>query len=224
MMRLVKAGLLLSLAGAIVPAGFAAKDPTDARVLLVPADQSAAVKSLLTPGDLGASWKGGPETPNAMKIPVCPIYKPNNSDLVVTGHAESYAEQANLGIQVDADVAVFRSAKQVDVLFQRMLQPKLGSCLKFNLLKTLVGSQVDVELGTVTRLPIAKIGTHTALFRVAMAVKSGSSTVGVNSDFLYVSTGRTVFFVSVTSPEPSAKTAQTIETRVARLLVKRAVA
>ena len=93
--------------------------------------------------DLGPAWSGGAEKPTSLKIPICPANQPNNSDLTITGHAESVLTLESAGLQVDTDVVVFKTPTQVTKLVERILQPTLADCLEYDLLKSVGGHGRD---------------------------------------------------------------------------------
>ena len=108
----------------------------------------------------------------SLKIPVCPSNQPNNSDLTITGHAESSLTLDSAAIQVDTDVLVFKNAGQVSKLVKRTSSTRPSSdCLRYDLIKSVGGQGVTVV--GVSQLPVAKAGDHSALYRVTLAVKVG---------------------------------------------------
>ena len=94
-----------------------------------------------------------------------------------------------------------------------MLQPTLAACLRYDLLKSVAGTTVTV--GGVKRLSLAKVGTHAALYRVALADKTGGKEVPVDNDFLFVAKSRTVFFTSVVAPAALESQLGAFEKRIA---------
>jgi len=213
--------ILAALAVGLVTASAAlAADPLDPKVKITATDQAHARAALLVRNDLGPAWVGGERKPNALKLPVCPAQHPDDSDLTISGHTEAVFNNGNGGIQVDSDVVILRSAKQVDTQFNRILQPKLATCLKYDLFKSVGGT--NVIIGKVTRLDLAKVGTHSALFRVALIYKTGKTGVDVISDFMFLGQGRTEWFVNVVAPASVDSQLVALENRIARTLVKRA--
>jgi hypothetical protein len=208
--------VLLAVLAALLAAAVAAADTTDPKTKITKADQARASASLLRFSDLGAAWSGAAETPTSLKIPVCPGQQPNNSDLVLTGHAESYLELKTEGLQIDTDVEVFRNAGQVDALYKRMTAPLLSSCLQYDLLKSVGGTAAKV--GKVTKLALVSAGSHSSDYRVALTY-SGHPIV---SDYVFVAQGRTQFFVNVVAPGPLASQLLALENRVAKTLAGRA--
>src|SRR4051812_47153601 len=164
-----------------------ARDPWDPRTKVRRADQQKAAATVVTQNDLGAGWTGGARKPTSFKAPTCPAQRPNDGDLTLTGHAEALFSNGNGGIQIDSDVEVFPNAKQARARFVRFLQPKLFTCLKYDLAKSLGGS--GFTFLNPTRLDFPKVAERVGAFRVPVAVKSGSQTVTVDADFLYLGVG-----------------------------------
>jgi hypothetical protein len=218
-MRRVLPGLL---AVALVAAAVAvAADSTDPKVALTKADQALASRIVLKFNDLGAAWSGGPEQPKSLKVPICPANVPNNHDLTITGHAETGLNLASAGIQVDTDVAVFRSAAQVAKLVKRtILSAAVLDCLRYDLIKSVGGQGVTVV--GVAGVPVAKAGDRSVLYRVTLSVKSGSKAVPVYSDFLYVSQGRAQYFVNVVAPGALKAELPSLENGIAKKLAAKA--
>jgi hypothetical protein len=208
-------------AALLVAASAVAADSTDPKIRLSKADQAMASKLVLRFTDLGPAWSGGAEKPTSLKIPVCPSNQPNDSDLTVTGHAESGLNLTSAATQVDTDVLIFKSAKQVGKLVSRVIEsPSLGDCLRYDLIKS-VGAQ-GVTIVGVSQVPVAKAGDHSALFRVTLSVKSGSKTVPVYSDFLYVSKGRAQYFVNIVAPGSIKTELPSLENGIAKKLAAKA--
>jgi hypothetical protein len=208
------------LASASVAVAVAA-DSTDPKVALTKADQAYASSSTLEVNDLGPAWAGGAEKPSSLKIPVCPSNQPNNSDLTITGHAESRLTLESAAVQVDTDVLVFKNAGQVSKLVKRIiLAPAIGDCLRYDLIKSVGGQGVTVV--GVSQAPVAKAGDHSALFRVTLSAKSGSKSVPVYSDFLYVSQGRAQYFVNIVAPGALKSELPSLENGIAKKLAVKA--
>ena len=212
---------LVVLAAALAVVAIAtAADSTDPKIKLTKADQGYANKVVLRFNDLGPAWAGGTEKPTSLKVPICPANQPNNSDLTITGHAESGLDLQSAAIRVDTDVVVFRNAKQVGSLVRRIFVPTIGECLRYDLLKSVGGQGVTIV--GVSQLPLRKAGDHSVLFRVTLDVKSNGKVVPVYSDFLYVSKGRTHYSVNVVAPGTAKTQLPSLENGIAKLLAARA--
>ncbi len=173
---------------------------------------------MLRAGDLGPAWTGGPETPKSVKIPICPANQPRYSDLTITGHAESGLSLATQGVDVDTDAEVFKSKAQVSKLFSRVVTPALGGCLRYDLVNS-IGRTATV--GLMTKEPVPAVGDHVGLFRLDLTLKSGGKTVHVLSDYLFLSSGRTQFFVNIVAPANVASELPALESHIAKMLALR---
>jgi hypothetical protein len=214
-------GAALVLVAALAAAAAARADPLDPHVRLTRSDQAVAAASVLRFGDLGPAWSGGAVAPRSLKIPLCPV-QPNNSDLVITGHAESTLTLPSQGLQVDSDVEVLQTARQAGLLAARILRPGLGGCLAYDLLRSgLAGGSTTV--GRVTRLPVAAVAGRVALYRVVLTVLTHGQRVEVFSDYLFLTRGRTQFFVNVISPGNLAGELKSFENAMAKTLARRGI-
>src|SRR5262249_14919725 len=158
-----------SLAGAALLAAFVtaaadARDPWDPRTKIRQADQQKAAATILAQADLGAGWTGGARKPTSFKAPTCPAQRPNDGDLTLTGHAESLFSNGNGGIQIDTDVEVYPTTKQAKARFVRFMQPKLFSCLKYDLAKSIGGGRATILKPA--RLDLPHVGERDATLPV----------------------------------------------------------
>jgi hypothetical protein len=206
--------------GAVAAAAADARDPWDPVTKIRRADQSKAAATVLTKADLGPGWAGGARKPVSLKAPTCPAQRPNDGDLTLTGHAESVFNNGNGGIQVDSDVEVFATAKQAKARFVRFMQSKLMTCLRYDLAKSIGGN--GYTFLKPSRLDFPKLAERTAAFRVPIAVKAGSQTVTVDSDFLFLGVGRSQIYVNLVAPSVQEPQLRGFELEVAKLLLKRA--
>jgi hypothetical protein len=205
--------------GLVVAALAAAADSTDPKTKTTKAGQAAANAAVLKVTDLGPAWSGGAEKPVSLKIPICPGNQPNDSDLTITGHAESVFTLESSGLQIDSDALVFKTPAQVTKLVARTMGKALMGCLEYNLVKSL-GTSADVQKAT--QLRVAKAGDHVLLYRVPLKVKSGTQTVRVYNDFLFLSKGRTQLFVSLVAPSSLDDQLPALENRIAKTLAAHA--
>jgi hypothetical protein len=190
-----------------------ADDPT---VRINAADQAKARASLLRASDLGAGWTGGPRKPDPLKAPSCPGFDPKESDLVITGHADAtYKKQ---GVEVDSDVQVMQNAAAVRTDFSRTVRPPLAACLG-HIFAQAAGAGAKVV--SAKRVAFPRIGAVSAAFRVTTDVTSGSQTVRLLVDFVFVGQGRTEYSLSVIAPAQAQADVGPFEQRLARALVLR---
>lgn len=209
------AAVVLVLAGTFVAAA-AARDPWDPVTKIRAADQVKAAAAVLTRADLGAGWAGGARKPTSLKAPTCPAQRPNDGDLTLTAHAESVFSNGNGGIQIDSDVEVFRNPRQAKARFDRFLQPKLATCLRYDLSKSFGGAKVTML--KVKRLRFDRVADRVAAFRVPVVYNG----LTVDSDFIFLGHGRSQIYVNVVAPSLQESQLPGFELQVAKLLVKRA--
>ena len=135
------ARLLLALLGALVLVGTAAAGTADHnQVSLTAKDQAVAKRIVIKSADLGGAWAGGYVKPDLNDVLVCANYHPKQSDLVVTGAAES--KFSVTGAQLDSIAQVFRSPTMVATDWKRsVLNPQLQSCLRTTLAGNLSATQ-----------------------------------------------------------------------------------
>jgi len=210
---------VVSLA-ALTVAGVALGDPLDPKIHITSADQAAAAAVILTSNDLGAGWNGGAIKPASMKMPRCPAQQPNFSDLTLTGHAEANFNNGNGGWQVDSDVTVLKTAKQVTTQFARLMKPKLGTCVRYDVLKT-TGTDPSIQLGLVKRITFPKVAPIALLYRTSIIVKAGKTSVTVYDDTIMLAKGRTSIWMNFIAPSTDQGPLELREQQIAKALVAR---
>jgi hypothetical protein len=212
--------VVVGVCALIVASAALAADSTDPRLRITKADQAKAASAVLRFSDLGPAWSGGATRPTSLKAPICPGNQPNDSDLTITGHAELLSLQG-AGLQVDTDAEIFKTPAQVAKLVRRTMGSAVTGCLKYNLLKS-IGTGGTV--GATRALTVPKAGDRAALYRVEVSVKAPGSMqkVSVFSDYLFVSAGRTQFFVNLVAPSSAEDALPALENRIAKLLASRA--
>jgi hypothetical protein len=205
---------------ALVAAAAASADPLDPKIRINSSDQAAAARVLVTQDDLGAGWSGGRINPVSLKMPRCPTLQPNFSGLTLTGHVESNFNNGNGGWQVDTDVTMLKTPKQVSRQFALLSKPQLGTCVRYDVLKT-TGSDPNIKLGLVKRLTFPKLGTFARAYRTTIVVKAGKGTVTVYDDTVMLAKGRTSVWMNFIAPSTEAGPLELREQEVARLLLGR---
>ena len=216
--RALGASVVAALLVTVVAA--AATDPLDPKVKIVQSDQAAATAALIRQSDLGTGWAGGPTTPTNFKAPRCPALQPNFHDLTVTGHAEAFFHLDQAGWQIDSDVTVLKSATQVAAQYKRLFQPKLTTCIKYDVLKS-TGADPNVHLGITKRLDFPKVAPIVAFYRTSILYQVGKRTVEVYDDTLMLSKNRTQFWINIVAPSSDRGPLELREQEIARTLVKR---
>jgi hypothetical protein len=189
---------------------------------LTAADQALARSLVVRQSDLGSAsvWHGGMKKPDLSAGPNCPSYHPEESDLPVTGAAESdYTDQA-AAVEYDSEAEILQTAKMVQLDWQRSVQPGLITCLRSTLEKGLPASETLVSVG---RVAVPKISTHAAEYRIVFDVHrtTAPKTVRLMTDILLVGHDRAEINLTTTAPYVARGPVEQSELRLARILVAR---
>ena len=208
-------GLLSCAIGLCVPSIAAADDYTraiDAR------DQAAAKAAVLRKSDFGAfPVTGGATKPDTSGGARCSYYNPKESDLVLTGEAESLFRGSLL--EVRADVSVLRSAGMVATDWNRSFAPSgFMRCMR-ELAQKGMGSSGKVV--SVARLPFPKVGARTYAFRVVTDVTASGQKLRMMVDFVVFSQGRAEALLSTTAPLSLRTALRPVEIALARAMAAR---
>jgi hypothetical protein len=188
------------------------------------ADQALARAIVLTQSDLGSAWKGGAKKVDTSAPPSCPNFQPRQSDLLVTGDAESEFSDAAAGVQYDSEAQILQTAHMVQLDWQRSIrQPGLLPCLRSILTKSL---PADERIISVARVAIPKLATYGAEIRVVINVHGTTAPkdVPVMIDELLVGRNRAEITLTTTAPYTERGPVEQSELRLAKLLVARAPA
>jgi hypothetical protein len=190
------------------------------QIRLNAADNAAARAIVLRQSDFGnmPGWSGGVKKPDLSSTgPTCANFHPKNSDLVLTGVAES--EFQNAGVFVDSEAQVLRTAEMVKLDWQRsVLAPGLLSCLRSYLAKS---APANAKVHAIQRLAFPRVAQYTAAFRLAIDVKTAGTTLRMLLDFLLVGKGRTEVTLTTVAPYEARGAIKSAEVRLAHLLVSR---
>ncbi len=182
-------------------------------------DNALARAAVVRSADLGAAgWTGGLVKPDLSPPPSCPGYHPKQSDLVLTGVAESRFTRPGLAVQSVAQLLM--TSRMVTLDWQRTIEtPGLVPCLRSHLGKSLGASATVVSFAKAT---FPQVATYTAAFRAIVAVHAAGRTVRVLVDIVVFGRGRTELTLTTTAPAAAASLLAPTELRLARLLVARA--
>ena len=185
------------------------------------ADQTAARATVLRRSDLGSTsgWTGGRVKPDLSPGPTCPNYHPKQSDLVLTGAAQSSFR--NGPVAIGNQVQVMKTRRMVRLDWQReILAPGALPCLRRDLAKDL-GSTATVR--SFKRIPFPRIATYTAEFRALVDVRVlGGATAHLVVDAVLLGPGRSEISFTVAGPAAERAALSAAERRLARKVVARA--
>ena len=102
-----------------------------------------------------------------------------------------------------------------------MLKPTLGQCLVYDLQKSgVLGTSYTI--GKLQQLPAPKVGDNATIIRIPVSGQVGWPEGAVYADYIFVTKGRTQFFVNLISPSNLGSSALTnLESRIAKTLAAR---
>jgi hypothetical protein len=184
-------------------------------------DQAAAKTAVVLKSDLqNTGWTGGAKKPDLSPAPTCANFDPKQSDLVLTGAAETDWKHANL--ELDTVAQVLQSADMVEKDWQRTVaDPASFSCTKTYVKKNLGGS-ANERFVSMTRVPFPAVGTHARAYITRIDVTSNGKTAPVLIEDVLLTTGRTEISLSSTTAGPYAVAVADADIALARALVHRA--
>ena len=217
MTRAALAPVLLAVALGLVP-GAGARIADRPRISFTAADLAAAKAAVVRRTDLGSSgWTGGARKPDLSSTMSCPGYEPKQSDLVVTGAAESVFQNTGLAVQSVAQVLKTRAMVGRD-WSRTVVAPKAFACLRTMMARSLPSSQ---RLVSFTRLPFPHIARYTAAFRALVEVSAGGRHGQVVADVVVVGRSRTELTLSVEAPAAAKGSLPAAEVRLAKRMLAR---
>ena len=200
--RLITVGVALC-AAALVAAGAAAAENYQYRIAAK--DKSAAASVVLTRADLGGlpGWTGGevkPDRSPETSADRCNGYLPKQSDLVVTGDAETkYSFQ---GTTIETQIQLLRTPGMVATDWHRSMEvPDYVACAREHFQSQLPAGEHFISL---TKLPYSTYGTKSAAYRALFTLSRLGRSVRVAVDIIAFYVGRTEATVIISGLAPSA--------------------
>lgn len=203
---------------AIAPVALAAGPRNQEQVRFNPADQAAARAAVLRKADLGSGWGGGRTKPDTSAKMSCPGYEPKQSDLVLTGAAETVWGRS--GMEVQSLAQVLRTPAMVARDWQRtVVDPRAIACLRTTLAKGLTSRE---RLVSFKRVAFPRLARFSRLYRAVIEVRAQGQKVRVFADFVLVGSRRTELTLSVTAPNAIRASVSRSEVKWARAMLARA--
>jgi hypothetical protein len=180
-----------------------------------------AKRIVLKSADLGGAWAGGYVKPDLNDALVCANYHPKQSDLVVTGAAESKFSVS--GAQLDSVAQVFRSPAMVETDWKRsVLNPQLPSCLRTTLAGNLSATQKLVSLGRLA-FPEGN-GIHGREYRLVIEETANGTVARGILDLIVFSRGRSELSLTTIGSYADRANISKVERVLAGVMLTRATA
>ena len=218
--RLIAAATVVAIAALMLAlAALADKE----KIQLNATDQAFARATVLKKADLGTvgTWIGGAVKPDLSSTTPCSTFQPKQSDLVLTGVAETKYQQP--GFEFDSEAQVLQTPEMVKLDWQRtVLAPQLLPCLRVGLAKQVPSTKATIV--SVRRIAFPHITAQTAAIRALVDVKAGTSPVPVRIfvDVVLVGRGRTEISLTTTALFVNDKITRAAEARFALIFASRA--
>lgn len=203
---------------ALVPAALASTPPNKEQVRINRADQGAAKAAVLRKADLGPGWGGGATKPDTSAKMSCRGYEPKQSDLVLTGAAETVWGRS--GIQLQSIAQVLKTPAMVARDWQRtVVDPRAIACLRTTLARQLTSAE---RLVSFKRVAFPRLARYSRLYRAVIEVRANGQKVRVFADFVLTGRRRTELTLSVTAPAAIQGSVSRSEVKWARAMLARA--
>jgi hypothetical protein len=187
------------------------------------ADQAAAKTAVVRKGDLTTpGWTGGAKAPDLSPALTCANFHPKQSDLVLTGAAESLWK--NTGLELDTEAQVLQTEQMVALDWQRTVaDPHAFTCTRATVKKNFSGKG-PVKFVSFVRLPFPKVGKYSRAYLTTVDVTSNGTTAPIVIEDILIANKRTEFTITSTTQAVAAREIAAADVRVASLLVARAKA
>jgi hypothetical protein len=210
---------LVLLAG--LSASTAAGAPGDPQRQFTSADQAKARVIALKASDLpGAGWKGTRSAGGGGDL-TCDDFRPDQSDLVETGRAESLDfERANVAF-ASSVTGIFRTKAMADDSFARVTAPGLVKCMR-SVFTDSLGSTPGVRVvgSREQASPVPKLAPRSRAYRLAITLEAAGQRVQAVLDTILLGSGRAntaVLVVTVGAPFSKASLAALSRRIVSRM-------
>jgi hypothetical protein len=182
--------VLLLIVVLAVPALALAAD-TDPKRKINPTDERKAASIVFKRTDFAAGWKRT-TTPSSDDDLNCSFYRPDGSDLTLTGDAESEFERAGGFPSVLSYADVYATAKDAAAAWSRTVKPALARCLAQFFQSEVSEPGTKVTVVNYGKIAFPRVAPRTAAFRinVKMTVTQNDQTVTVPLTLHIVVVGR----------------------------------
>lgn len=181
---------LLLLVALAVPALALAAD-TDPKRKINPADERKAASIVFKRSDLTAGWKrtSSPTTDDDIS---CSYYKPEGSDLTLTGDAEAEFEQSGGLPSVYSYADIYATSKDAAAGWTRTVKPALPRCLAEYFKNEVTDASTKVTIVKTGPIAFPRLAPRTAAYRIAakLAVTASGQTQTVPLTLNMVVVGR----------------------------------
>jgi hypothetical protein len=196
----------------------ASAPPSKEQIHFTAADQAAARAAVVRLRDLGSSgWQGGRVKPDLTSGLSCPGYTPKQSDLVLTGAAETAWHRTGLAVRSVAQVLKTRAMVARDWA-RTVADPRALACLRGAVTKGLTSSE---RLVSFKRLAFPRLATYATAYRALIDVSAQGAHARVLVDLVLVGHSRTELTLMLAAPASAGPSIAAADARLARGLLAR---
>jgi hypothetical protein len=210
---------LLLLAGTLV-AGAAAAPGDPERRQIRAADQARARQAILRLSDLPAGFRSFPHRNSQEGPPTCGRFRPDMSDLTITGEAGSPAFVRADGTSIFSASEFYKTAGQARASWSRVTKREALPCFAQRLERDSASSATRFDIRSYAQLRAPDLGDRSAKFRFTGIIESQAVRVRIWIDLLGVGRGRadaSLVFITFRQP-PSAALERSLIAKLAQRL------
>jgi hypothetical protein len=184
------------------------------------ADQASAKKAVIARTDLGTTgWSGGAKAPDLTPPTPCANWNPKQSDLVLTGAAESSWKHS--GLALDSEVQILQSKQMVALDWQRTVaDPNAIKCTEATVKKNLASG--TVKFISYKRIAFPHVGTYSRAYLTTVSITSNGQSELLDIEDVLIGAGRAEITLSSTTPAALQAAVASENVVIAKKLVTRA--
>ncbi len=199
---------LVLLAVLAVPALALAAD-TDPKRKINAADERKATSIVFKRADFTAGWKRT-SSPSTDEDISCSYYKPNGSDLTLTGDAEAEFEQAGGFPSIYSYADIYATPKDATAAWARTVKPALPRCLAEYFKKEVTDASTKATVVKTGPIAFPKVAPRSAAYRIvvklAVTGNGQTQTVPLTLHVVVVGRGRAEAGFLTFAPSPGVST------------------
>lgn len=185
-----------------------------------PLDQARAQRSNLRLSDLPSGFRSLPRSHERSGPAVCGRFRPDLSDLTITGEAGSPNFVGGGGTSVFSEAEVYRTVHDAQQSWQRTTRREALPCFAQQLERQSASTPIRIDVRSFAQLPAPRLGDRAAKFRFVAVVVSQGVRIRMWIDLLGVARGRAdaaLYYFTVGHP-PSAAQENALLTKLSQRL------
>ena len=166
----MKGAVAALLAACVAVPAIALAADGEPRKRIVPADQKRAAAVVLKRTDLAGGWKRVNTSDSGDDDTKCPGFDPDESDLTLTGEAESEFESTDGGRYITSFSELYATRKDALASWSRSAKPALARCIAYFFRQGVEKEGGTVKVVSQGRIAFPRVAPRMIALRVAMRV------------------------------------------------------